>query len=61
MTLIRRIWPAILGVTLGALAGWGYWAYIGCSSGSCPITSNPTISTLYGAFVGLLLAGTLKR
>lgn len=51
----------MLGTVIGAMAGWSYWAYIGCSSGSCPITSNPFISTFYGAFVGLLLAGTFKK
>jgi hypothetical protein len=61
MTLIKRFWPAMLGGALGALAGWGYWAFVGCNSGSCPITSNPLISTIYGAFVGILLAGTFKK
>lgn len=51
----------MLGGALGALAGWGYWAFVGCNSGSCPITSNPLISTIYGAFVGILLAGTFKK
>ncbi|MCS6967934.1 MAG: DUF6132 family protein [Bernardetiaceae bacterium] len=39
----------------GGVSGWAYWYYIGCESGTCPITSNPYVSTLYGAFIGLLL------
>jgi hypothetical protein len=39
----------------GGIAGYCYYAFIGCRTGTCPITSNPTISTLYGAMVGVLL------
>jgi len=44
----------ILPVLLGAALGYGYYALVGCSSGGCPITSNPWISTGYGALVGAL-------
>ena len=37
------------------LLGFLYYKFIGCSSGSCPITSNPMNSTLYGAVMGLLI------
>lgn len=46
-----------LGAVLGAAAGFAYWYFVGCQSGSCPITSSPIISTLYGAGVGALLLG----
>jgi hypothetical protein len=46
----------ILGLILGAAAGYAYYRLIGCSSGACPITSNPFISTMYGAVVGLLVS-----
>jgi hypothetical protein len=39
----------------GALAGFAYYHYIGCASGTCPITGNPYISTAYGALLGYLL------
>ncbi len=41
---------------LGAGGGFLYYYFIGCASGTCPISSNPYISTLYGAGVGFLLA-----
>lgn len=44
----------LLGVLLGAAAGYAYYRFVGCSSGACPITSNPWISTAYGAGLGLL-------
>ncbi len=45
----------IIGVLVGAIAGYFYWQQVGCSSGSCAITSNPTNSTIYGAMMGGLL------
>jgi len=51
----------IIGVIIGAIAGWCYWYFVGCSSGSCPISSKPLNSTLYGAVVGFLGAGILKK
>ena len=42
----------IIGVFVGAIAGYFYWQQVGCSSGSCAITSNPTNSTIYGSIMG---------
>lgn len=41
---------------LGGTAGYLYYAFIGCVSGTCPISSNPWLMTGYGAVMGLLLA-----
>jgi hypothetical protein len=41
-----------IGIGLGAVAGFAYYYFIGCNSGTCPITSNPWISTVYGSVVG---------
>lgn len=49
----------IAGVLAGAVAGFLYWNFIGCSSGSCMITSKPVNSTLYGALMGGLLFSTI--
>ena len=43
---------AIAGVVLGALGGFLYWQQIGCTSGSCMITSRWPNSTAYGALMG---------
>lgn len=51
----KRIIFIGVGVVLGAIAGYLYYFYIGCSSGSCAITSKPLNSTLYGMFMGGLM------
>ena len=45
----------------GALAGLGYYYAVGCSTGSCPITSNPIITMIYMGAVGLLLSGLFGK
>jgi len=45
----------LLGIIAGAVAGYAYYYFIGCSSGTCAITSNPVNSTLYGVLFGGLL------
>lgn len=47
-----------LGIIIGAGLGYAYYRFIGCSTGTCPITSNPYISTLYGALMGLFITIT---
>jgi len=42
---------------VGGALGLAYYRFVGCSSGACPITSNPWDSLLYGALLGALLAG----
>ncbi|UUV21576.1 DUF6132 family protein [Paenimyroides aestuarii] len=50
----------LFGIAIGAVLGYLYWKYIGCLSGTCAITSNPTNSTIYGMVMGGLLASILK-
>lgn len=51
----------LIGITLGAVVGFLYWKFVGCSSGTCMITSKPINSTLYGALMGFLVAGIFKK
>jgi hypothetical protein len=44
-----------IGVVLGLIAGYAYYYFVGCASGSCSITSKPLNSTLYGGLMGGLL------
>ncbi len=52
---IKTYLLSIVGVIVGAVAGYAYWKFVGCSSGSCAITSKPLNSTLYGSVMGGLL------
>jgi hypothetical protein len=47
----------VVGIVVGAALGFAYYKLVGCSSGTCPITSNPYISTIWGAVMGALLSG----
>jgi hypothetical protein len=51
----------LMGICLGAIAGFAYWKFIGCASGACMITSKPINSSLYGALMGYLIAGMFKK
>jgi len=52
----------VLWILGGAIGGFAWYYFVGCASGACPISSNPYVSTGYGALMGLLLAGnTAKR
>jgi len=59
-TFIKRYWPTIAGIIIGAAGGYFYWKYVGCSTGTCPITSSPLNSTLWGAVMGGLLGNILQ-
>lgn len=55
--VIKRILP----VVAGAVLGYAYYHFIGCRTNTCPITSNPFITTIYGAFAGLIFALPSKK
>ncbi len=50
-----RFGKIVLPIALGATGGYAYYYFIGCAAGSCPITSNPWISTTYGALIGFFM------
>lgn len=41
----------------GALAGLGYYNFVGCASGACPLTSHPLVTMAYMGLVGWLASG----
>lgn len=55
MNKIKKNITTFVGVVIGLIAGFLYWKYVGCASGACPITSNPIVSSLYGALLGGLI------
>ena len=59
--LLKKYWLTIAGGIVGAVGGFAYWYFIGCSSGTCPITSSPLNSSLYGIVMGGLLFSMFKK
>jgi hypothetical protein len=59
--LVNRYWKTALFAAIGAGAGFAYWRFIGCSTGTCPLTANWTSSTLMGGLIGLLAAPARKK
>lgn len=57
----KKITRFILPVSVGAVLGYAYYYFIGCNTGSCPITSNPYTTTGYGAFLGIIWAFPSKK
>ncbi|GAB4206705.1 MAG: DUF6132 family protein [Bacteroidia bacterium] len=51
----------LIGMLLGGVGGYLYYKEIGCVSGTCPITSNPYVSTIYGMIVGALILNTFEK
>lgn len=51
----------LIGAVLGAIGGWMYWRFVGCSSGSCAITSSPINSTIYGILMGAVGLSLFKK
>jgi hypothetical protein len=58
---VKKHLTKIIGIPVGGVAGFLYYYYVGCTSGTCPITSNPYISIIYGAVLGYLISDLFKK
>ncbi len=48
-------WKPFVLTFLGGTAGYAFYYFVGCTTGSCAITSNPYASIAIGAVFGYLL------
>ena len=55
----KKMIKLIAFVVIGGLIGFAYYKFVGCRTGACMITSNPYISTIYGAVMGGLISSIL--
>lgn len=46
-------WTPATAIIIGGILGYLYYHFVGCTSGTCAITSNPYLSILSGSFFGL--------
>ena len=64
MTALRRLarshWRTALGALLGAGGGAAYAHFIGCRTGTCPLTSNVWTAGLFFGFAGGLVGWPAK-
>jgi hypothetical protein len=62
--MVQRFWKQkgqyVVGITVGALAGYLYWYFQGCESG-CSISGSPLNSSLYFALVGGIAASLYNK
>jgi len=54
---VRKHIVSIIFSFAGTIAGFLYWKFIGCSSGTCPIRSVWYLMTLYGLLLGWVTGG----
>ena len=59
--IFKKHYLKIIGVLTGSIAGYLYYHFVGCASGTCPITSNPYMSIGYGALMGYLVFDLFKK
>jgi hypothetical protein len=59
--ILKRNWLYLAGAVIGGICGYLYWYNIGCSTGTCPITSSPAMSMIWAATMGSLILGFFKR
>jgi len=45
----------IIGGLIGASIGFAIGYFGKCTSGMCPLTSNPIVSTIIGALLGVMI------
>ena len=58
---LRKWLRPILFTISGVIAGLAYYYFVGCESGSCPLTSNPWITMGYMGLIGWLLSGVFAK
>ncbi len=52
---------SIIGMVVGVIGGYIYYIKVGCNSGSCPITSNPWMTMLWGLLMGYLVGDMFNK
>lgn len=58
MQALQMMVKPVVGAVIGGVLGFAYYKLVGCSTGACPITSNPITSIIYGAVLGAVIAGS---
>ena len=57
---IKKNLVTITGILLGLTGGLLYRKFVGCASGTCPITSSWKIMLIYGGIMGGLIGNMIQ-
>ncbi|MFC2116079.1 DUF6132 family protein [Bacteroidota bacterium] len=60
-TILKKHWKTGLFILGGAIIGFAYWRFIGCTSGTCPLTSNWHSTTLFGGLIGMMASPANRK
>lgn len=60
ISFIKRNKIAAIFIGIGILGGYLYWYFIGCNSGTCPLTSVWYGNAAYGAMIGYLVGDSIQ-
>ncbi|QDP85109.1 hypothetical protein FNJ88_05865 [Chryseobacterium sp. SNU WT5] len=58
---LKKYKLGIVGILVGGILGYSYYHFIGCTTGSCAITSKPINSTAYGMVMGYLMFSVFQK
>jgi len=58
---IRNNLITIIASIAGIAGGFLYWKFVGCASGTCPLTSSWKIMLVYGGVVGGLMGNMVQN
>ena len=53
---MKDIMRVVIGIIIGGAIGFSLGYFGKCTSGTCPLTSNPFTSTFIGALFGAMIA-----
>lgn len=51
-------WKSFISVLIGGTLGFLYYYFVGCDSGTCPITSSPYMSIIFGSLLGFFVVSS---
>ncbi len=60
-SFLKKYKLGIVGIIVGGILGYAYYHFIGCSTGTCAITSKPLNSTVYGMLMGYLTFSIFQK
>jgi len=52
---------ALIGIAVGFVGGLLYWKFVGCATGTCPLSSNWMIMLAYGGLTGGLIGNLIDE